>query len=449
MKKNVFLIIAIIFLCNYAYTQTYSPVVIYTPSGIAVNAGLLSTTDLTSTQKNNIKSFWLSCYNNRITYVDEATYKYNCHGYAWNVSQGGTKVWINSPEQKKYWNCGGYAEVSSTIATKVSFGGPCYSTKTNCDGTYYADWCDHSAITTSTPGRLRSKWGSACLFEHAIADCPYTSTDLHYYALITLTGSTPVCSSGTTFTVNNLPSGSTVLWNKSNNLTLLPPSGNTAIFTANSNGSGWVKAILTSSCRNDTLPLYSSIWVGVPVLTVTGDATSDCTYTTHYFTAYADYYANESNYTWDLVPLNGNYLSPYGYHNNSCAITFYNPYSASGYTVRARAQNSCGTSDYGTTSIWIHICLYFSLSPNPASETVTVTKKVSGAPDGISNAAISEDATTIYTIRIIDFYGALHYSATRSGDSFTFPVSSLKDGQYIVQITGGNNTTNLTLIVKH
>jgi hypothetical protein len=91
----------------------------------------------------------------------------------------------------------------------------------------------------------------------------------------------------------------------------------------------------------------------------------------------------------------------------------------------------------------------FSLSPNPASETVTVTKKVSGAADGIDNAAISEDATTVYTIRIIDFYGALHYSATRSGDSFTFPVSGLKDGQYIIQISEGKNTTSLPLIVKH
>jgi len=264
----------------------------------------------------------------------------------------------------------------------------------------------------------------------------------------TLTGSTPVCSMGNGFLVNNLPSGCTVSWDKSSNLTLVQAIANSAIFAPNGSGSGWVKATVNlTTCTSFALPQYN-VWVGTPVVSVSGPS-SGCTNHTYYFTTNTDYYANASNFTWELIPLNGNYLSPYGYQNNSCAITFYNPYSASGYTVGARAQNSCGTGGYGTTSIYIHNCYYFSLSPNPASETVTVTKKVSGAADGIDNAAISEDATTIYTIRIIDFYGTLYYSAKKSGDSFTFPVSSLKDGQYIVQITDGKNPTNLTLIVKH
>jgi len=266
---------------------------------------------------------------------------------------------------------------------------------------------------------------------------------------ISTDGAATVCSSpNKTFTFHNRPSGIDINWTKSDNLAYVSGQGTDSyVVSASTSGSGWVQATLSSGC-NPTVPQYP-VWVGPPILTVTGDATSDCTYTTHYFYAIADYYANATNFTWDLVPLNGNYLSPYGYNNDHCAITFYNPYSASGYTVRARAQNSCGTSDYGTTSIWIHTCLRFSLSPNPASETVTVTKKVSGAPDGVTDAAIAEDATTIYTIRIIDFYGSLHYSATKSGDSFTFPVSGLKDGQYIVQITDGKNTTSLPLIVKH
>jgi lysyl endopeptidase len=259
-----------------------------------------------------------------------------------------------------------------------------------------------------------------------------------------------VCSSGTSYFVSTVPTGYTISWNASYNLTLPTNTHvNPIIATAYGNGPGWVQATLSSTCKTITLPHYA-VWVGTPVLNVTGDATSGCTNTTHYFTASpTGPYANESNYTWSLVPLNGNYLSPYGYQNNSCAITFYNPYSASGYSVQARAQNSCGTGGYGSTSIYIHNCYYFSLSPNPASETVTVTKKASGTTDGIASAAISEDASTIYTIRIVDFYGKLYYSTTKSGESFTFPVSNLKDGQYIVQITDGKNPTNLTLIVKH
>lgn len=158
MKKLLYL--GIIFLiCNdLTFSQTYNPTVIYTPTGKTVNAWTLASADLTQQQKNDIKNFWLNCYNNRITYINEATYKYNCHGYAWYVSGGGTLVWINTPEQKKFWQCGGYAEVSPSIATKVSFGGPCYEYRTTCEGTYYGDYCDHSAIATTTPGVLRSKW---------------------------------------------------------------------------------------------------------------------------------------------------------------------------------------------------------------------------------------------------------------------------------------------------
>jgi thermitase len=263
----------------------------------------------------------------------------------------------------------------------------------------------------------------------------------------TLSGPTLICTTNSTFNLNNLPSGSTVVWSKSSNLTIVSSSSTYCTVISNGNGTGWVSATISGNCS--PFILTNNVWAGTPIISVTGPS-SGCTNNTYNFTASpTNSLSNASNYTWELIPLNGNYLSPFGYQNNQCAITFYNPYSASGYTVGARAQNSCGTGGYGTTNIWIHTCYMFSLSPNPASETVTVTKKVSGATDGIANAAISEDATTIYTIRIIDFYGALHYSATKSGDSFTFPVGDLKDGQYIVQITDGKNPTNLTLIVKH
>jgi len=280
----------------------------------------------------------------------------------------------------------------------------------------------------------------------------YNAVSQALSTICTVTGPNFSCSfsPNSTFILHNRPSGTTVHWTKSSNLVYV--SGNVTdnyvVKASSASSAEWVRPTIYFGTDSVVLPQYP-IWIGTPVLTVTGDATISCNNTTHYFAASANYYANASNFTWDLVPLNGNYLSPYGYQNDHCAITFYNPWSASAYTVRARAQNSCGTGGYGTTDIWIHYCRGFLLSPNPASETVTVTKTVSGATEGITNAAISEDATTIYTIRIIDFYGALHYSATKSGDSFTFPVSSLKDGQYIVQIAGGNNTANLTLIVKH
>ncbi|MGI6340033.1 MAG: T9SS type A sorting domain-containing protein [Bacteroidales bacterium] len=46
-------------------------------------------------------------------------------------------------------------------------------------------------------------------------------------------------------------------------------------------------------------------------------------------------------------------------------------------------------------------------------------------------------------MKIIDYYGTLHYQTTKSGDSFTIPVSGLKDGNYILQITIGDKISSL------
>jgi len=90
----------------------------------------------------------------------------------------------------------------------------------------------------------------------------------------------------------------------------------------------------------------------------------------------------------------------------------------------------------------------YSLSPNPASEIVTVTVKNS-VPTDDRTIDVTNDKNTIYSIRIFDYYGVLYYSATKSGTSFTLPVDNLTDGNYIIQISDGNKISNLKLVVKH
>lgn len=57
-----------------------------------------------------LKKYWMSVYNNRIEFLSEATNKYNCHVYAWHMTEGrspvwiNNPVWINTPEDDKYWN---------------------------------------------------------------------------------------------------------------------------------------------------------------------------------------------------------------------------------------------------------------------------------------------------------------------------------------------------------
>lgn len=94
--------------------------------------------------------------------LSPATRTYNCHSYAWYLSEGGTdKVWINSVQNgvanlEKYWTDGSYVECSSSEARKIH---------------YYEG--DHSAIPAGS-GLYESKWGALPLVRHAPDYVPYS-----------------------------------------------------------------------------------------------------------------------------------------------------------------------------------------------------------------------------------------------------------------------------------
>ena len=90
---------------NLEKTQT----TIYTPNGTPITVEKLVSGDLTSDQKLQMKNELLNRYNNRIIYVSEATWSFNCHAYAWYLSEGKKdKVWIGTFEVPRFWEDGSY-----------------------------------------------------------------------------------------------------------------------------------------------------------------------------------------------------------------------------------------------------------------------------------------------------------------------------------------------------
>lgn len=265
----------------------------------------------------------------------------------------------------------------------------------------------------------------------------------------TISGPTLLCTSGA-YVVNDIPNNWTVSWNKSSNITLPTDiTSNPITASANANGIGWMEATINSTfCAATTLPRYT-VSVGTPVVTVTGPSEGypNVQYT---FQAHTADPANTDpfSYEWTMAPYDGYISTSQGGNYAAYAyITFYHPYSAAGYYVKSRAHNLCGTGNYGQLNIWIHE--EWLISPNPASENVTLIKKESDTFTDNSFEINNEDINEVYDIKIIDFYGSVRYSTTRSGHSFSIPVSGLNDGNYIIQITSGKKTSNLQLIIKH
>jgi bacillolysin len=262
--------------------------------------------------------------------------------------------------------------------------------------------------------------------------------------IATISGPTLICSSpNSTFVLSGRPAGTTVAWTKSANLDYVSGQGtNSYIVNASaSSGAGWVKATITYSCDVLTLPSYA-VWVGTPIISITGPDYG-CTNTSHTFHAQPtnSLSAPSSYSSWGIDPNDG-YIST-NWNGEYAYITFYNEYSAAGYDVEAKGTNTCGTGSFGYANIWIYDCYYYVISPNPASDVATITR-VLASEDTNGKTIIKkfdgENATC--DIQIIDYYGSVHLQTTKSGDSFTIPVSNLKNGNYFVKITDGKKTSS-------
>jgi hypothetical protein len=129
-------------------TNTLSTPTIHTPKGTPIQGLILQ--QISTTCYNDALNYLNTFYPNA-TILENPTSEYNCHSYAFHLSQGNTnKVWINetdtysNPNLSKYWTDGSFVEVCDESDGEKAY--------------YYLG--DHSALTTSTiSGQYESKWG--------------------------------------------------------------------------------------------------------------------------------------------------------------------------------------------------------------------------------------------------------------------------------------------------
>ena len=447
MKKKMFLFFIInVLICINTYSQFeyfwYDWVTRYTPKGNPITAGVLKEGyELTDSQKIASKNYWLDYYQNRITFISEATRTYNCHGYAWHVSEGQDNVVIFTPNDDKYWTQGSYQETSSQNNAKVAF----------------VESADHSAIRTSHPDTLISKWGQAPKFKHHKNDCPYEpKTNLKYYKLNPgIEGSTEaLCSNQErTFTSNTTITGSSYSWTKDDTrLDYVSGSGTTSyrIKAKNTSGNAWVQLQITTPSGEVATTPYKYFWIGIFANNVVTGQAAVCPNSIYTYTAQVPggHYPSYS-YSWTYP---SNWMYPYQYQNTIRLQTPMNPYYG---TVRVSITNACGTSAYSGITVYPGSGCggYFTIYPNPASDNVTILINEDTSVAVTSDSEITDTDKTNepakYTIRIFSSQSTLLSTITRSGKSFNMPLIDLRDGIYVIEVNDGKNSYRQQLIVKH
>jgi hypothetical protein len=406
-----------------------SPVTIYTPK----NSPLYEHTrpELLEPEDKEDISEEMEYYYQQATEIDppSSTTTFNCHAYAWHISEGGSTCTIayyyGDTDESAYWNDYSYIETTETYASKVS---------------YLSD--DHSAIQTSTQGIYRSKWGDYPIMQHAYNYGPYDYSSRKYYRLNPyVTGSsTELCETvERTFSSNMAISGSTYSWTKDNNyLDYVSGAGTTDYRVEAKNdvdGYAWLRLQITTPSGEVAYSPYHYVWVGKPLPSIDGPDEIEC-------------YSPE----WYFVDVDSRQWSDFDWS------TDYNMDITSGTTgFKAEAQgldegygqifvevtNDCGSNE-NRLVVYVN-CSKFLISPNPASSIVKVTVIT---PESEVNL-VENNIPVTYKVNIYDLNGVLYNSATKSGNEFTFNVSALRNGNYVVIINDGSKTTSMALIVKH
>lgn len=443
----------------------------YTPFGTSIDGFILpeaSSPDLALWESQGAN--WVKAHGNgQVIKTSNATQTYNCHSFAWNMSEGGNTMWINlynyqnevsySPTNpsitppgpsniSNYWTDGSYIEVSESQATKVWFGS-CWI----WNGTLgrWQNNCDHSAIRLSTD-LYESKWGAWPRYRHPVDKCPYNINNRRYFKFsLTISGSSQICDEAT-YTIENfdeLPPGATVQWSANNdNLILVSAQSNTATFKKNGNGESIIQNDIIIGTTNLTLQHF--VWSGVPPIPIdiVGPGNFDrlAPNTQYHFTVVTNNSSPDDYIEWNVK--RGNIV--YGQGSKSVSVVTDNITGIGSFSISAKVRNSCGWGlSYKKAGLIDGGLGPFSLYPNPTTDIVTVElEEEQPVEAGFSTQRTAMASSTgSYEIQLWSASAMLRQYTTDQ-PVYQMSLNGLPAGIYFVRVIKDGQTNTKKLIKK-
>jgi len=312
-------------------------------------------------------------------------------------------------------------------------------------------------VRTNSIGQSINKW-----IPETLSSAKVAYTVVGFPAPI-ISGPTQVCpGEDMSFTIANLPEGATVVWSQNSPLSRVSPQGsNPCIFTCADVSSGSISAsvIIGGTTTNLTQNVnigrgyynYSDFLIQV-YETSTGHIVNAegpeclCENQTYDLVVVNNGYTQVPNYTWSvpwtIISSDGNTIR-------------INTGSNTEASLGVSATNPCGYEEdiAGTNLLPGFYCGGgYSLSPNPASDAVTIRINQPASTSSSALAATSGNAkneTTSYSVKVVDSFSAIVYTGIKTSNQFTIPTVSLRNGVYIVIVSDGNKSYQRKLVVKH
>jgi subtilisin family serine protease len=307
-------------------------------------------------------------------------------------------------------------------------------------------------VRYNSNGQTINKWVPSTVASSKIA---FTAVGIPNLATFAgpMSGPAVICSSAP-FKVNAVPTGCTVSWTCSPNLTFDNQLGDQKTFYANGTGSGSVTAIINSTtCGSFTLPT-KTVWVGPPTapLDIFGiqNGWEFWSETNYDFTVNSAYVQNASQYNW--VVRGGSIVAGQGTPTITYKTAKVAPGAQKTFDVSVKVGNTCGWGPYLMRSGYVNPppgSSMFIVYPNPATTEVTVSVEAD-----VSAKMATGSATENVEIKALDFYdmygNRLKAEIYGKGQqSARVNVSGFQKGTYWVIVNkGGAQEEKHTLVVE-
>ena len=265
-----------------------------------------------------------------------------------------------------------------------------------------------------------------------------------------ISGPSRVCTSQSTFTINNVPVGETVSWIVSRNLREVSQSNSTyTVYASNTaTGWGWVRATISSPGR-DAIVVQKSVKIGEASLDSppnndprVEDLPEICRRNNlildNIITAIGDNLDSSTEYEWEVLSNNFNYAI----HENQ--IYLY-PHTVGQISFRVRAGNECGWSSWVYYYYDVIDCGRsgaLSVSPNPANTYMDVSISTDNKEEKQLRSTDNKIHVKLYNNRSMSVYNKTFYDK-----EFRINTSKLKQGLYLLEVIyNGERHTQQVLI---
>ncbi|WP_430812947.1 MULTISPECIES: T9SS type A sorting domain-containing protein [unclassified Carboxylicivirga] len=260
-------------------------------------------------------------------------------------------------------------------------------------------------------------------------------------------GSSSLCYSNSSYSINNLPSGATVIWSTSNDISRVSPQGSnpcvfkgvSGVLAFNSN----ISAVISYNGNSFTIEKEIQVGTKTPsfhVLDATNHQVMSAGYvgSSYYLNAFGNNLSNNSSdYRWEIIfpadPINGRIITILGKD--------FTPTHSGYYVIKLQYNGECGWSNTATKRFAITDQSYFRLYPNPSSNNIVTIEQTDN-----SNASLNSLANIELTL--YDNMMNLRLKKKVEGKVYRLNTASLKKGVYYVHIKMNNANEVHKLIIK-